>query len=184
MSSISTVLKKKRKELGLTLAQIANEMGVTEATVQRWESGNIKTLRHGRITKLADILHVSPAYLMGWEESEAQLKAAGLSIEDISFETGIPPEEINKIINGERNNDAISKIIEVAQLLAKYTNDTKKSQDNPSAQSKINHINDDDIKFALFGGDGEITDEMYEEVKKFAQFIKQKEREKGNGKSV
>ena len=68
MSSISSVLKIRRKELGLTLAQIAEQIGVTEATVQRWESGNIKSLRHERITKLAEILGVSPAVLMGWEE--------------------------------------------------------------------------------------------------------------------
>ena len=36
-------------------------------------------------------------------------------------------------------------------------------------------VSDDDIKFALFGGDGEITDAMYDEVKKFAAFIKQRE---------
>ena len=36
-------------------------------------------------------------------------------------------------------------------------------------------VSDDDIKFALFGGDGEITDAMYEEVKRFAAFIKQRE---------
>lgn len=34
------------------------------------------------------------------------------------------------------------------------------------------------IKFALFGGDGEITDEMYEEVKQFAAFVKQREARK------
>ena len=39
-------------------------------------------------------------------------------------------------------------------------------------------VTDDDIKFALFGGDGEITDAMYDEVKKFAAFIKQREAEK------
>lgn len=36
-------------------------------------------------------------------------------------------------------------------------------------------VSDEDIKFALFGGDGEITDAMYEEVKQFAAFIKQRE---------
>ena len=36
-------------------------------------------------------------------------------------------------------------------------------------------ISDDEIKFALFGGDGEITDAMYDEVKQFAAFIKQRE---------
>ena len=39
-------------------------------------------------------------------------------------------------------------------------------------------VSDEDIKFALFGGDGEITDAMYDEVKKFAAFIKQREADK------
>jgi len=37
---------------------------------------------------------------------------------------------------------------------------------------------DDDIKFALFKGDGEITDAMYEEVKNFAAYIKEREKNK------
>ena len=36
-------------------------------------------------------------------------------------------------------------------------------------------VSDEDIKFALFGGSGEITDAMYEEVKQFAAFLKQRE---------
>lgn len=67
MSELSSILKQRRRELGLTLAQIADEMGVTEATVQRWESGNIKTIRYEKISKLADILNISPSSLMGWE---------------------------------------------------------------------------------------------------------------------
>ena len=39
-------------------------------------------------------------------------------------------------------------------------------------------VSDDDIKFALFGGDGEITDAMYEEVKRFAAFVKEREGQK------
>lgn len=70
MGNISSVLKSRRKELGLTLAQIATQIGVTEATVQRWESGNIKSLRHERIATLAEILGVSPAVLMGWDEPD------------------------------------------------------------------------------------------------------------------
>lgn len=72
MSSLAEVLSTRRKELGLTLLQIAEKMNVSEATVQRWESGNIKSLRHEKIGRLADILHVTPSMLMGWEEiSEA-----------------------------------------------------------------------------------------------------------------
>ena len=33
-------------------------------------------------------------------------------------------------------------------------------------------VSDDDIKVALFGGDGEVTDEMWNDVKKFVSFVK------------
>ena len=32
----------------------------------------------------------------------------------------------------------------------------------------------DDVKVALFGGDGEVTDEMWDEVVRFAEFVKSK----------
>lgn len=70
MVSISSVIKRRRQELDLTLAEVANRMGVSEGTVQRWESGAIKNLRHERIGRLAEVLQVSPAVLMGWEEPE------------------------------------------------------------------------------------------------------------------
>ena len=40
------------------------------------------------------------------------------------------------------------------------------------------NVTDDDIKFALFGGDGESTDDMYDEVQRFAAFVKMREAEK------
>lgn len=70
MNPVSNILKNRRKELGLTLSQIADKMGVSEATVQRWESGNIKSLRQERIGPLSEILRVSPAVLMGWADDE------------------------------------------------------------------------------------------------------------------
>lgn len=70
MTHLSTKLKQHRKKLGLTLAQIADSVGVTEATVQRWESGNIKSVRYENIRKLAQVLCVAPAYLMGWDEAD------------------------------------------------------------------------------------------------------------------
>ena len=45
----------------------------------------------------------------------------------------------------------------------------------PPAKGRRRVVSDEEIKFALFGGDGEITDAMYEEVKRFAAFIKQRE---------
>ena len=42
-------------------------------------------------------------------------------------------------------------------------------------ESGERHVSDDDIKFALFGGSGEITDAMYREVKEFAALVKLRE---------
>lgn len=42
-------------------------------------------------------------------------------------------------------------------------------------------VSDDDIKFALFGGDGDITDAMYDEVRNFAAYVKQREADKKKG---
>lgn len=44
-------------------------------------------------------------------------------------------------------------------------------EENPQAPK----VSDDDLKFALFGGSGEITDEMYKEVLSFAAFVKERE---------
>lgn len=89
MSALSSILKQRRKELGLTLSQIADAVGVTEATVQRWESGNIKSVRHEKITRLAEVLNTTPASLMGWEPEE---NAAGPRLPEnvipISLENG------------------------------------------------------------------------------------------------
>ena len=70
MGPLSPVLKQRRKELGLTLAQVADMVGVAEATVQRWESGNIKSVRYDKIGKLSEALKVRPESLMNWEWKE------------------------------------------------------------------------------------------------------------------
>lgn len=41
-------------------------------------------------------------------------------------------------------------------------------------------VSDEDIMFALFNGADDITDEMFEEVKRFAQFIQERERKKSD----
>lgn len=49
----------------------------------------------------------------------------------------------------------------------------------PAAEAETSRAaTEEELKFALFGGSGEITDEMYREVLSFAQFVKQREAEK------
>lgn len=64
-------IKKRREELGLTLQEVGEHLGVSKATVQRYESGEIKNLKLESIEKLATVLKISPAYLMGWEDNKS-----------------------------------------------------------------------------------------------------------------
>lgn len=67
--SIGALLKQRRKELSLTQRQIAQEVGVTEATVSRWESGDIDNMRRDKIAGLANALKMSPLLIMGMEDA-------------------------------------------------------------------------------------------------------------------
>lgn len=69
MSKINERIKERRLQMGLTLAEIADAIGVKEATAQRYESGAIKNISHETICRLSDTLHCSPSYLMGWEDT-------------------------------------------------------------------------------------------------------------------
>lgn len=78
-------IKQKRLAAGLTLLEVADYLGVKEATVQRYESGNIKNIKYERICKLAELFHCSPTWLMGFElpsqgESEAVASAIGAGL--------------------------------------------------------------------------------------------------------
>lgn len=69
MGVINDRIRERRISLGLTLLEIADFLGVKEATAQRYESGAIKSIGHETISRLSEILKCSPSYLMGWEDS-------------------------------------------------------------------------------------------------------------------
>ena len=68
--TFNKLIKQRRKELGLNQKEIAAYVGVSEATVSRWESGEITDTKRERIGKLAKILQVSPSELIPDSEGE------------------------------------------------------------------------------------------------------------------
>ena len=57
-----------RERAGLTQEEVGQRIGVTKATVNRYETGNIDIKRTIAI-KLAEILNTTPAYIMGWTDN-------------------------------------------------------------------------------------------------------------------
>ena len=67
-------IKARRKELSLSADDVAEALHVNRATVYRYESADIEKIPITSIQPLADVLHCSPAYLMGWEERKTPPK--------------------------------------------------------------------------------------------------------------
>ena len=66
-----TRMKNRRKELGITVDEIASALGVSVATVYRYENGEIEKVPGSVLEPLAKVLRTTPAYLMGWEDVDA-----------------------------------------------------------------------------------------------------------------
>lgn len=72
MSSIGDRIKQRRQEIGLSVDQLAEKIGKNRATVYRYESSEIEKFPIDILTPLAEALRTTPAYLMGWEQTEQE----------------------------------------------------------------------------------------------------------------
>ena len=62
-----------RKQNNLTLEEVGQAVGVGKSTVRKWETGDIKNMRRDKIAKLAQALHTTPEYLMGWNHEPSNI---------------------------------------------------------------------------------------------------------------
>lgn len=69
-------MKARRKELGLSAEFVADKLGVSPATIYRYEKGDIEKTPGNILEPISRILKTTPAYLMGWEDSPAPAKPA------------------------------------------------------------------------------------------------------------
>lgn len=107
----------------------------------------------------------------------AQLcKQKDISPSRAALEAGISKSLVTKW----KTNRTIIPSPDVLSKLSKYFNITVseligEETEKAPAESGKREVTEEDIQFALFGGKDEITEAMYDEVKKFAAYLKQRE---------
>ncbi|MBQ5322021.1 MAG: helix-turn-helix domain-containing protein [Oscillospiraceae bacterium] len=62
-------IKFRRKEIGFSAEKVADIIGVSPATIYRYEKGDIEKVPGDVLFSIAKALHTTPAYLMGWEDA-------------------------------------------------------------------------------------------------------------------
>ena len=100
MGIINDRIRERRISLGLTLLEIADFLGVKEATAQRYESGAIKSIGHETISRLSEILKCSPSYLMGWEDTPVFTYNENFPLSDLEKDI---IKKFRTLTNGERS---------------------------------------------------------------------------------
>lgn len=78
-------LRRRRKELKMTLEQVGDIVGVGKSTVRKWETGDIENMRRDKIALLAKALKTTPLYIMGVDENNITPMTSRLTDEDATM---------------------------------------------------------------------------------------------------
>ena len=106
------------------------------------------------------------------EKIKALRKQAKLTQTELGDMLGVQKNAVSKWECGRVTDIPAGKIKAMAKIFDVPPSSLIDNESSaPQSAAEIG-ITDEDIKFALFGGDQEITDEMFEEVKQFAAFVK------------
>ena len=107
MTTIGERIRLIRIKRNLTLEEVAKHINVSRQTVQRYEANVIRNIPSEKINHIAQVLNVSPHYLMGWL--------------DIQIPSDANTNELQPLIDILNSKDKESKalLIEILSILSK-----------------------------------------------------------------
>ena len=108
MQEFNINLKKRRLELGLTLKNVADIVGVTESTVRKWEVGIIANMKKNKLEKLAYALQTTIPYILGLEDKENK-KTSKIINKYIELE--------NLVISEKEKEDILEEILKNMEFI-------------------------------------------------------------------
>lgn len=130
MTTIGERIKTRRKELKMSQQELALLLGYKSSTsIARIESGN-RELPQKKIEKIAEALHTTPEYIMGWGEKPKdeldqgahKIKITKSDGKIIVFDTSAIVKAINRALEN-LNEPAQNKVLD-------YINDLKENNKN------------------------------------------------------
>lgn len=84
-NTLGNKIRGRRKDLGLTMREVAKKANLSVSSISNWEQGYSSTMRHTTLASVAKALDTTPAYLLGWTDDPAPDSVSVYS-EDVSME--------------------------------------------------------------------------------------------------
>lgn len=172
--NIGKRIQARRKELNISVDELAKRLNKNRTTIYRYEKGDIENLPMDALKPLAEALKTSPAYLMGWEdglnEDAATVsdfvklirKQRNMSVEDFAKEIGISPEKLQEYESRDKYIpiSVINNITNYYRLTPTegigFENDVRYERFKVWAES-FNHL--------------DFTDEEHDKIIEYAKFL-------------
>ena len=110
--NMGTRIRERRMALEMTLAELGKKVRVGASTVRKWETGYIKDIRSDKIQRVATALEVTPAYLMGWDESR------NVNVDTVCTNNGLIGHAHAAVTFNGKDSEPLSK--EEAEILRIY----------------------------------------------------------------
>ena len=142
------------QKAGTTPARVRKDLGISQSTMASWKSRGL-TPKFETIQRIAKVLRVSPAYLMGWEDDFGELDL-GLMAIDTGKQQNVPPESASEIIDA-----AIASVLwqdsSNPEIFSKVSNSLYKL--NPVGQKKVSDYAEDLTKIPEYQAKVSVEDE-------------------------
>lgn len=113
--SIGQRIRSMRTQQGLSIDELAYRLGKNRTTIYRYENGDIENLPLGILDSLAEALNTTPAYLMGWENSDTREEFNCSEVDKAILK--YTDKWIGEFGTGIVNDDELEKIIQYARFL-------------------------------------------------------------------
>lgn len=113
-----------------------------------------------------------------YKRIEALCEARGITITKMCRESGASRSALGDLNAGRSETLSTKTLSLIADYFGVTIDDVLGTKKAPSETG--GGATEDDIKFALFGGDGPITDAMWDEVKNFAAYVMEREKRRND----
>lgn len=82
--SINERVKKRAKELGMTVEEVEQKSGLGKRTIYSWDKNSPSV---DKVKRVADLLQTTPAYIMGWGQSNV-LNGVAIEVQHLIMQIG------------------------------------------------------------------------------------------------
>ena len=169
------------RDKGESPSKAAQNAGLSKTAVTGWKQNPNALPSPSVLQKLCTYFGVGQEALLGeqqpaqsfYEHYIAMCRSRGVSPSRAAEDAGLSKSAVSK---WKREPDTVPSGAVLAKLSAYFGVPTSQLLGEPT--EGLDPMGEEAVKFALFGGREDITPEMYEEVRSFAQFVMEREARK------